>query len=226
LHWWTKECLIPVSGWSKFETLPFGQVPSDVLSREDAVHSLFEIIQNVCRLPPDSQVFMVPDGGRCLVSEHASLGDLVSGRYGVISQAHPLRILIAGEWTMNNPSNSPSFHEWRYQIFLRGLIPPLPPVDESAHVDNAYSALFASVPEDWPPSLDQLRQLTKDVEVRDTAKPNESGSHKASHELSYDDSDPPPVYQPFELSSTLESECHRRCGWFWRLCTFIGFWSE
>jgi len=223
LHWWTKECLIPVSGWSKFETLPFGQVPSDVLSREDAVHSLFEIIQTVCRLPPDSQVFMVPDGGRCLVSEHASLGDLVSGRYGVISQAHPLRILIAGEWTMNNPNKSPTFSEWRYQISVLGVLPFLPPVDRNAHVDEAYSALFASVPEDWTESLDQLRQQYKDSQVPHTEIAHESSPHKSSRELSSDDSDPPPAYQPFEISRSLKSESHRPRGWFWRLRAFIGF---
>ena len=60
---------------------------------------------------------MVPDGGRVLVSERASLRDLVSGKYGVLSQERPLRILIAGEWTMNDPKKDPPFHEWRRQIF-------------------------------------------------------------------------------------------------------------
>jgi hypothetical protein len=164
LHWWTKESLIPVAGWS-LVTFPFDQVPVDFLSREDAVRSLFEIIHNVCHLPPDSQIFMVPDGGRGLVSEHASLLDLVSGRYGVVSQERPLRILIAGEWTMNKPNNSPTFREWQRQICLVFLIPPLPPVDRNAHVDSAYSDLFASVPEDWSSPLVQLLRQYKRSQV-------------------------------------------------------------
>jgi len=225
LHWWTKESLIPVAGWS-LVTFPFDQVPVDFLSREDAVRSLFEIIHNVCHLPPDSQIFMVPDGGRGLVSEHASLLDLVSGRYGVVSQERPLHIYIAGQWTMNNPNNNPTFSEWRYQISVLSVLPFLPPVDRNAQVDKAYSALFASVPEDWTASLDQLRQQYNDSQVPHAEKAPKSSSHKSSRELSSDDSDPPPAYQPFEISPLLNSESHRPRGWFWRFRAFVGFWSK
>jgi len=144
LYWWTQGNLIPISGFPN--ELP--PLDAELLAYVKGVKAIKVMIKGVLRVPTTSEVFVVPEGRQVPVCDESSLQDLASGKFGEVSEAKPLRILVAGHWTVGmNEESSVAYDAWLRQIDETGFLPLLPPIDKLAKF-TAYP-IYASTLEDW-----------------------------------------------------------------------------
>lgn len=219
LFWWTERNLIPVTGCTK-EASRLEVIDPNMLSLKWGAKILKIIVGECLQLSAGAEIFIVSNECPVLIADDASFQDILSGKYGEVSTLKPLRILIAGDWTLNSNKASVSFNQWLRQIYLLCFVPPLPPVSEHRSTNTIDMSFPPWIRRDCAPAITKFLQtrFTNSFITEIPPKP-ELCSHVEKPPLECYDS--PPPYESIAIS-TSSFHCSRsRRGLFSRLAAFI-----
>ena len=154
LYWWTRESLLPIPSFLR-AVPPVDPATSPFAAEPVAVGVFRKMVKEGPQLPTDSDGFVISGERREVIPDDVSLQELTCGIYGQVSTANPLRILVAGDWTVGDDEKRwPKFNALRLEIAKTGSLPPLPPVD-MVGTFMAYPTM-ASKPEDWIRALERF----------------------------------------------------------------------
>jgi hypothetical protein len=194
LYWWTQRSLFPIPSFTTV-TPPLDPVAYPADAEPAAVRVLKTIVREGLRLPPDSDVFVTTADGQAVIPDDVSSMDLLSGKHGKVSVNKPLRLLVAGNWTVDTAKKSPSdFYALRREIAETGLLPRLPPVD-NVGIFTAFPT-FASSPDDWLAAVKRLMAATLH-QTTYVGTDQSSIRHGPRDSYSHEHADVPPPYEAF-----------------------------
>jgi hypothetical protein len=198
LYWWTQRGLFHIPSFPRVWHQPSRSHELDLPS----VGNLKRLVKEGLRLPTNSA-----EDSQVAIPDDASLVELFSGIYGTVSVAKPLRILVAGNWTIGADVHSPDFRLRRHGIIETGLLPPLPPIDTVGRF-AAYPT-YASKTEDWAAAAE--RCMAAELHGNPATITKESMKSTPSRATKFQDQelgDEPPPYEEFPGSHRLPASNH------------------